>query len=252
MTTGTEAYKAIRAHHRTLSEHLAQHVSAVSEAVASGQPHDPAVAGLLAFLDADVLPHALAEEQTIYQAAAAVAGLADLVSLMTGEHKELGAAAGRLADAPDGTAAVGQARQLAELFAVHVSRENDVLLPALLADEETDLVTLLADMHHYVGEAGHAAGTDEATAADAEAGQGSDAAADPNLDVRNLPPAQRHESIFAAYRALLPGTGFVLVNDHDPKPLQYQFEAEQAGQFTWDYLQSGPVEWRVRIGRAAG
>jgi len=74
---------------------------------------------------------------------------------------------------------------------------------------------------------------------------------DPNLDVRDMPPAQRHVTIFEAYDALLPGTGFVLVNDHDPKPLGYQFEAEHAGGFTWDYLENGPEVWRVRIGRPA-
>ncbi|MDA8323903.1 MAG: DUF2249 domain-containing protein [Actinomycetota bacterium] len=72
----------------------------------------------------------------------------------------------------------------------------------------------------------------------------------PDLDVRELAPALRHQTIFDTYRALPPGTGFVLVNDHDPKPLRYQFEAEHAGQFTWSYLESGPRVWRVRIGRA--
>ena len=69
--------------------------------------------------------------------------------------------------------------------------------------------------------------------------------------MRDLPPAQRHESIFAAYQALRPGAAFVLVNDHDPKSLRYQFEAEHAGQFTWESLEAGPQAWRVRIGRAA-
>jgi len=72
---------------------------------------------------------------------------------------------------------------------------------------------------------------------------------DPNLDVRAEPPARRHDLIFESYDALAPGTGFVLVNDHDPKPLRYQFEAEHTGQFTWDYLEEGPEVWRVRIGR---
>ena len=71
------------------------------------------------------------------------------------------------------------------------------------------------------------------------------------LDVRDLAPARRHETIFDAYRDLAPGTAFVLVNDHDPKPLGYQFEAEYAGQFTWRYLENGPQVWRVRIGRKA-
>jgi uncharacterized protein (DUF2249 family) len=75
--------------------------------------------------------------------------------------------------------------------------------------------------------------------------------ADPDLDVRNEPPARRHELIFDTWGALAEGDGFVLVNDHDPKPLEYQFAAEHAGQFTWDYLEQGPEVWRVRIGRPA-
>lgn len=74
---------------------------------------------------------------------------------------------------------------------------------------------------------------------------------DQTLDVREEIPRRRHELIEQTYHELVPGTGFVLVNDHDPKPLRYQFEAEWPGQFTWDYLESGPEVWRVRIGRPA-
>ncbi|HEY8704363.1 MAG TPA: DUF2249 domain-containing protein [Gaiellaceae bacterium] len=73
--------------------------------------------------------------------------------------------------------------------------------------------------------------------------------ADAILDVRTEPPARRHELIFDTYNGLQPGEGFVLVNDHDPKPLWYQFEAEYAGAYAWDYLEQGPEVWRVRIGR---
>ena len=68
--------------------------------------------------------------------------------------------------------------------------------------------------------------------------------------MRQLPHWQRHDAIFTAYRALPPGRGFVLVNDHDPLPLRYQFEARYPGRFTWDYAEAGPRVWRVRIGRA--
>ena len=71
------------------------------------------------------------------------------------------------------------------------------------------------------------------------------------LDVRDEPPARRHELIFDTYDALEHGEGFVLVNDHDPKPLRYQFEAEHTGAYSWDYLEQGPAVWRVRIGRPA-
>jgi uncharacterized protein (DUF2249 family) len=75
------------------------------------------------------------------------------------------------------------------------------------------------------------------------------AGAEQILDVRSEPPARRHELIFDTYNALAGGEGFVLVNDHDPKPLWYQFEAEHAGAYSWDYLEQGPEVWRVRIGR---
>lgn len=70
-----------------------------------------------------------------------------------------------------------------------------------------------------------------------------------DLDVRTLPPAQRHEQIFAAVAALVPGEGFVLANDHDPKPLKYQLDAEQPGEIGWEYLAEGPDVWRVLISR---
>jgi uncharacterized protein (DUF2249 family) len=72
---------------------------------------------------------------------------------------------------------------------------------------------------------------------------------EPNLDVRPLAPANRHALIFQRFVELRPGEAFVLVNDHDPKPLFYQFKFEYEGQFSWDYLESGPQVWRVRIGR---
>lgn len=69
------------------------------------------------------------------------------------------------------------------------------------------------------------------------------------IDVREIVPRERHPLIFATFEALAPGDAFELVNDHDPKPLRYQFAAEMPEAFTWDYLEEGPERWRVRIGR---
>ena len=73
----------------------------------------------------------------------------------------------------------------------------------------------------------------------------------PELDVRTLIPAQRHALIFDRVAELGPGAGFVLVNDHDPKPLYYQLEAEHPRQFSWTYLEQGPQVWRVEIRKHA-
>ncbi len=69
------------------------------------------------------------------------------------------------------------------------------------------------------------------------------------LDVRTIEPPQRHARIFGTLDALREGDALEIVNDHDPKPLRFQLEARSPGQFQWTYLQSGPVEWRVRIGK---
>ena len=69
------------------------------------------------------------------------------------------------------------------------------------------------------------------------------------LDVREILPPRKHPTIFGRYQALAAGESFTLVNDHDPKPLYYQFNAELPGQFEWEYLEAGPEVWRVRIGK---
>ncbi len=69
------------------------------------------------------------------------------------------------------------------------------------------------------------------------------------LDVRSLAPMYRHQTIFDTFNALRPGEAFELINDHDPKPLYYQFQAEHTGEFTWEYLEQGPQVWRVLLGK---
>jgi uncharacterized protein (DUF2249 family) len=69
------------------------------------------------------------------------------------------------------------------------------------------------------------------------------------LDVRVIPPREKHPTIFQTFDALEPGESFVLVNDHDPFPLRFQFEAERTGTFGWESLESGPTVWRVEISK---
>ncbi|HET8631723.1 MAG TPA: DUF2249 domain-containing protein [Thermomicrobiales bacterium] len=71
------------------------------------------------------------------------------------------------------------------------------------------------------------------------------------LDVRAITPRERHPLIFETFARLAPGEAFALVNDHDPKPLYYQFMAEHPGEVDWQYVEEGPEVWQVRIGRTA-
>jgi uncharacterized protein (DUF2249 family) len=71
------------------------------------------------------------------------------------------------------------------------------------------------------------------------------------LDVRTIAPRDRHPRIFTTFAGLPVGGALVLVNDHDPRPLYYQFAAEQTGCFEWTYLEAGPDTWRVSIAKTA-
>ena len=70
-----------------------------------------------------------------------------------------------------------------------------------------------------------------------------------SLDVREIPPHERHPRIFAALRALEVDEAMELVNDHDPRPLYYQIQSVMPGSFAWRYLATGPEVWHVQIVR---
>jgi uncharacterized protein (DUF2249 family) len=67
------------------------------------------------------------------------------------------------------------------------------------------------------------------------------------LDVRQYAPKDKHPKIFQAFDGLKTGEKMELLNDHDPLPLKYQFQAERPGKFEWEYLEEGPDVWRVEI-----
>lgn len=67
------------------------------------------------------------------------------------------------------------------------------------------------------------------------------------IDVRAIEPRYRHPLIFDTFEELGPGQFLLLVNDHDPAPLHYQFKAERPDQFDWEYVEQGPEVWRVHI-----
>lgn len=67
------------------------------------------------------------------------------------------------------------------------------------------------------------------------------------LDVRGMRKPDKHPTIFNAYAALRPDEAFVLINDHDPRRLHEEFEADHAGSYDWEYLHCEKRDWRIRI-----
>ena len=55
-----------------------------------------------------------------------------------------------------------------------------------------------------------------------------------------------------AFGRLAVKDGFVFVADHDPTALRCMFEAERAGQFSWEPLaEDDNGVWRVQVSRVA-
>jgi uncharacterized protein (DUF2249 family) len=69
------------------------------------------------------------------------------------------------------------------------------------------------------------------------------------VDAREYQPRDKHRVILSTFTNLKSGESMELVNDHDPRPLYYQFQAEFNDQFAWEYLEEGPVLWRVAISK---
>src|SRR5664280_717473 len=148
--TDAGAAVAIREHHVELQAALRERVAALRHVVQAGPPHEPAQRAVLAFLDTELLPHAAAEERSIYPAGDR--GLtALLVKAMLEEHRNLIAQVASLRKSTDAIEAVGIASAILALFESHLSKENDLLLPALVADPGVSLGALLGGMHEILG-----------------------------------------------------------------------------------------------------
>ncbi|HEU0026505.1 MAG TPA: DUF2249 domain-containing protein [Ktedonobacterales bacterium] len=248
--TAHELTDAIRTHHRSLAETLDGYAADVEASAAN--PDSASLADLLdrltTFLSGDLLPHAQGEERTLYPALdPIIREHGSPTATMSVDHEYLGEYARKITETAQALRAAS-ARERAELarqldrqvlllqglFTVHLAKEERVYLPLVeQAVSSEDQHTLLAALH------------EEAEGATAHGAPEADA-----LDVRSLPPARRHPVIFGRFEALALGESFILVNDHDPKPLYYQLVAEYPGQLLWEYVEQGPEVWRVRVGKA--
>ncbi|MGH9486871.1 MAG: DUF2249 domain-containing protein [Terriglobales bacterium] len=68
------------------------------------------------------------------------------------------------------------------------------------------------------------------------------------IDVREVPHQQRHPLIYKTFEGLQPGQAFVLVVDHDPKPVLFEMDFMNKGKFAYSYLEQGPL-WRVQMSK---
>ncbi|GHD85467.1 DUF2249 domain-containing protein [Streptomyces naganishii] len=162
-------------------------------------------------------------DRTLYGAAS---GAAETRLLVRALRTSASALHRRLDASGDGDAPAPEA-----LLDAHLLMEEEVLLPALLALPGADLPLLVADLEGLL--------------------KGEEPESPAVVDVREIPHGRRHPRIFARFARLAPGESFTLVNNHDPRPLRREFEATHPDAFTWEYVESGPEQWRILIGRKA-
>lgn len=247
------AVEAIKDHHAAMAGALGAKVGAVQQAARSGQ-------GVLAARDAvvewsrgELLPHAAAEEQTIYAAAGERVEGRLLVEALVADHRVITGLVDRVANADDAVAVVGAAASLEALFLAHLAKENEQVLPFLAADPSVSVSELLGGMHHELGGHEHAETVSQESGCDGSCSCGEqDGSGDVELDARGVPHAIRHATIFGALDSLAPGRGLVVVAPHDPARLLAQVEEREPGVFSVERLDQGPEAWRVALVRRAG
>jgi uncharacterized protein (DUF2249 family) len=71
------------------------------------------------------------------------------------------------------------------------------------------------------------------------------------LDVRAVPFWRRLPLILDAVGQLEPGAALELVADLDPWPLRTYLESTSDRALDWNYVDSGPEVWRIRLSRRA-
>jgi uncharacterized protein (DUF2249 family) len=247
-TTPQQLTGAIRTHHAALVDTLDRYTASVESGLSDldATTMIGLTDSIVAFLSGELIPHAKGEERALYPALDPVLRKHGRpTATMSVDHEYLSDYTRQITElAQQLRSATGDERaalepqfqrlmiQMQGLFHVHLAKEERVYLPLI---EEVisagDQQALLAALHE-----------------EAEAETPAERVADP-LDVRKLPPAQRHTVIFGRFDALPVGGRFTIVNDHDPKPLHYQLDAEYAGKVYWEYLEKGPEVWRVTMGK---
>ncbi len=147
------AADAVVRHHDELRSALEHRTESLLSLTESGYAPEAEQArrDLLAFLHDELIPHARAEEQTMYRAAAALPGGALLIDGMISEHRTIMALGDEVAAVHSPIRAAAAARALLALFGNHLAKENDLVLPLIGRAEDVSLAALLEGMHTLLG-----------------------------------------------------------------------------------------------------
>src|SRR5665811_100640 len=126
-------------------------VEALLEAAARGSLPGTASDALVRWCDAELIPHALAEEQAMYPEAHEDPRARLLVEAMLAEYLDLVALVDAIRQATGPVRAAGNAQALRSLFESHVVQENDQVLPLMAESSQVSLAIILDGLHEPLG-----------------------------------------------------------------------------------------------------
>lgn len=238
-----EAVEAIKNHHAELAGRVTTLAEALLTAVERGHDIEPPRAAAVAFLTGELMPHAIAEEQRLYPAAARTDRARLLVESMIAAHRVIGGLVDRIRDESSPVRLAAAADALRVLFDAHLIDENDRILPIVAADPEVSLTEVTHGMHELLGHTHHDAEPQAAHSCSC----GEHDTEDPVLDVREVPHSIRHATVFGAFDAVPQGGSLVLVAPHDPIQLLRQLNERTNGLLDVSYEQRGPEAWQLRL-----
>lgn len=253
-----EAVDNIKNHHAQLAGSLDTLAESVLSAADRGTEIDLAWSALVEFLTDELLPHAAAEEDRLYPAAARTERARPLIESMIAAHRVIATLVERIRRERSPVRAAAEVEALRVVFNAHLEDENERILPIVAADPEVSLAEVTEGMHELLGGGGgccggHDHGHDHGHAAAEGPGEphvcacGEHDHEDPVLDVREVPHAIRHATVFGAFDAVPEGGALVLIAPHDPIPLLHQLGDRSGGRIAVDYEQRGPDAWRLRL-----
>jgi uncharacterized protein (DUF2249 family)/hemerythrin-like domain-containing protein len=246
---------AVEAHHAQMSGALAVQTDALVSAVAGSDltAAQRARTTLIDWCRQELLPHATAEEQAMYPAARATVEGRLLVDAMLREHGLITDLVRQVENAEDLVRAAAAATALRTLFESHLEKENELVLPLLVATPRVSVAELLGGMHELLGESADQSGEAASSGCGGHTCSCGEQDADtyPELDARAIPHAIRHATIFGALETVPVGSGLVLLAPHDPIPLLGQIGDRWPGEFDVEYLETGPDTWRLQLTRGA-
>ncbi|MET3922244.1 hemerythrin domain-containing protein [Arthrobacter sp. UYEF20] len=148
------ALEAVETHHGSMLRRLNALASTLTHAVKAGDAvaeHD-AHEVLVEWCETELVPHALAEEGPLYGGAGDTPEGKLLVEGMLAEHQVIAGLVEDLRGASGVDAAVA-AGALRHIFAVHVDKENRLLLPLIEASPGLSLAQAVGGLSELVGEA---------------------------------------------------------------------------------------------------